>query len=203
MATYTDNFNRATESPLSGNWAAFDCFGTYQLEARNNCANVITNGQWSGNIYSGGALENDQHCQVKKGGTVNNVAPAPLVRCTVVAGANNDTGYICLFSGSYLNSPNGAGALYRMSGATWTQIGSTWTPSSGNYDGDGPVAKVDATGTTFTAYWSGVQQAQRTDGTYGSGYAGLGYYSTSGSGSLDDWEASDIGISSPFPCFLP
>jgi hypothetical protein len=58
----------------------------------------------------------------------------------------------------------------------------------------GNTIKLDAVGTTLTAYKNGVSLGTQTDSTYGSGSAGINsFWGTGAAPTFDNWEAGNVG----------
>lgn len=180
--TYTDNFNRANEDPLSGggNWT-HPGVSYVNLKVSSNQVTSSTSGQgiahWATSNHSFAA---NQYAQVK---IVTNdaVYAGPIVRF------NTSNAYFYRVEVSY-----GDVSIKR---ARSDGNGTSWTVASGQSI-TGKVLKLSASGTTTTTlkvYIDGVQVG--SDVTDNSAYvltSGQPGMCTSESGVLDDFEAAEL-----------
>jgi hypothetical protein len=179
----SDNFNRASEVPMGGNWSV-PTGGN--IDAFNLSSNTFTNPialsfncimYWNADSFSA-----DQYSQATA--TVYN-APASyslgiMVRVQT-SGAAGGNGYY--FGGV---APLGFG-IYKIVGGSFTQLLATTTFT------DGDVLKLTAVGTTLEAFKNGSSVGSTTDSTYSTGQAGIGGYGGAAFTVFDDWSGDNIG----------
>lgn len=167
MATYTDDFNRANETPLSSPWSGIGGGTFSNVNLISNKANNASSSNAA--AYYNGALTNDQYTKITVS-TSASYAGGPLCR------VGTDKFY---WFGALRNSP---GVLYLWnSGFTLIAnlTGSNWV--------DGIVAKLVLAGTTLKPYVDGSASSTGTDSTLASGYGGIRANFTA----MDDFECGD------------
>jgi hypothetical protein len=172
----TDNFNRAFQYPLAGNWTTSPGFGP--LTGYNNavCTQSAT---LSSTYWNADTFGNDQYslCLALKPEWCG-----PAVRLAS-AGAGN--GYY-IFAGA--TPPNGV-AVFKVVDGVNTQLGSEISRTNANNE----IWKLSVSGTTLTPNVGGSDLSTRTDSSLASGSAGMMIYSTYGGGVyLDDWEGGNV-----------
>jgi hypothetical protein len=165
----TDDFNRANETPIAGNWTALD--GIPKL-----VGNEVLGGSADTNLasYTGAAFGNNQSSQI----TILSAAVSgqgPSVRLAALRG------YLVLFvSGS-------AAYLYRLDSNENFTLLQTLAPFAVALPW---VIKLAAYGTGLTAYQNAVSIGTTTDGTYASGAPGWVIYGIDGD--MDTWQGTDV-----------
>jgi hypothetical protein len=175
----TDNFNRAFQYPLAGNWTTSPGFGA--LTGYNNAVCTQTT-IWSSTYWNADTFGNDQYslCLVLKPEWCG-----PAVR---IASAGTGNGYY-IFAGA--TPPNGV-CVFKVVDGVNTQLGSEISRTNA----DNEIWKLSVSGTTLTPNVGGSDLSTRTDSSLASGSAGMMIYSTYGSGVyLDDWEGGDMPAS--------
>lgn len=172
----TDNFNRADETPLAGNWTRVPGeTGTINLSGNAVTPNSINFD--TAYYYNAGSFGNDQYSQIKV--TVSGAAAGAGLGVIVRASTSVDTYYRCVLDGA------GNIEFGSVVASTFTFIaGRTVTYSAG------AILKLDVTGTTFTITYNGTQAgATITDSSISTGKPGIAYSSVVTSASGDDWQA--------------
>jgi hypothetical protein len=172
-STSSDNFNRANETPLAGNWTSV----TGQPGTLNLSANAVSIGN-AGNdaaYYYTGTWANDQTSSVEV--TASNssagAGAGPVVRAAT--GANTFYRAVVDSTGNY--------EVGKVIAGTFTSI-RTGTVSFAN----GLALKLSITGTTLTLFYNGTQVgATMTDSSIASGKPGIGYSSTLTATTMDNW----------------
>ncbi len=187
-----DTFQRANENPLSngGNWS------TTNSESANQIVSDVCEGSTTparcGSFYSGVVWPNDQFSEVTLAGTPgSSAAVGAIVRCAAAAET--------YFHAQMAN--NGAGnfslTLNHMLAGSSHQIGSSVT---GITPVTGDVLRIQAIGTTISAWYNGNQVISVTDANIVSGSAGF-YTQPSGavsSAQISLWDAGNF-TSNPAP----
>ncbi len=159
-----DSFQRANENPLSngGNWT------TVTSENANQIVSDVCEGSTASarnsSFFSGIAWPNDQYAEITLAGAPGNSAAVGVIaRCAAAA----ETYFYALMTN------NGAGNFaltlnHRLAGSSH---------ATGTVNGFSPVAgdvlRIQAIGTTISAWYNGVQQISVTDANIASGSAGL------------------------------
>jgi len=165
-----DDFNRANENPMGGNWTQFDTDGgTGNLQ--------ITSNQVARTTASGAAYYNVQTCPADCD-VYFTVAIVGTSRVFVRMNdlGNNGDGYAA--RGISTGNTN----VYRYDNGTGTQLGATCTQTVSANDELG----VRAEGTNITSYLNNTAICTRSDATYSA--AGFAAMQTSNSGDrLDDF----------------
>lgn len=184
MATYTDDFNRAS---LGANWAAING-GTWSIASSVRAQQTQATGTYRASRYvsamDGADVDVSAVINIANGG----IGAGLLVRMPgsgtatadidgyAIIGFSGDTFYLLRF-----DSGNDAGVGY----------GNAWgTCSAGtNY-----TLRITVQGTTVTGYVDGVQRFQFTDSTYagGSGQRSVALLSYGSTPSWDNFSAADI-----------
>ena len=167
--TYTDNFNRANETPLAGNWTCQPAAG---VNLSTNHLTGATDIAWQGAFWNANSFNNDQWSQ----GTVGTIYH--LQGVTVRASASTNSFYMF---GSYSSTHY---RLYKVTAGTAVQLGSDYGAPVAN-----DVIKLSVTGTVLTPYINGTPQSTVSDATFASGSAGVMLFDTSAN--LDDWSGGD------------
>lgn len=142
MTTFTDDFNRADSTNLGANWV--EVSGDWSI-----VSNQLSPGAAGGTIIlraAGAMAGNDHYAQVTMAATT---AASHGVWCR--GNSNISSGYLFRNDGSSWN-------LFSVVGGSFTVIGTYAVAAVA-----GDVAKVQAVGSTITAYVNGVQRASVTD----------------------------------------
>ncbi|MCX5522167.1 hypothetical protein OG342_04700 [Streptomyces bobili] len=171
MATFTDDFNRADSSDLGANWV--EVSGEWSI-----VSNRLSPGAAGGTIIlraAGAMASNDNYAQVTFAATA---AASHGVWCR--GNANISSGYLWRNDGSSWN-------LFSVVGGSFSSIGSFAGAAIA-----GDVAKVQAVGSTITAYVNGVQRVSVVDTNVLTGTS-VGIRSESvGALRFDDFAAGDV-----------
>jgi hypothetical protein len=187
--TASDNFNRATEDPLSdgGNWTNLGG-GNWATESNTVAAPSGAAYSWA---YRAGSWANNHFSQFTMTNYTANASKAMGV--VVRAQGSGENGYeLVAYNGTYLVREFTAGTPANIA----TLVA---TPA------DGDVMKLSITGNNMTASINGTPDANCnpcSDGTYASGSPGI-----SGIGGLseflaDDWSGEDVGGAAAATCTL-
>jgi hypothetical protein len=155
-----DSFQRANENPLSngGNWT------TVTSENANQIVSDVCEGSTAsarnGSYFSGIAWPNDQYAEITLAGALGSGAAVGVIaRC---AAAAETYFYALIANGGTLTLNH---MLAGSSHATGTVNG--FSPVAGD------ILRIQAIGTTISAWYNGVQQISVTDANIASGSAGL------------------------------
>jgi len=191
MAWYekaSDDFNRADENPLAGNWATLA--GTNGMQIVSGRCRLVTEAAENSSIYTATTFGNNQYSQAKRYTGAIYSYLRYHVRATSGGSTQNTYQYTVGGLDSY---------LYKIVANTYTEIGSN---SSHSTITAGAVSRVECEGTTIRTFYEGIEKHSVTDSTFTSGYPGLGHYNLAGGGH-DDWSAGDDVAPqvkfSPFP----
>lgn len=185
MTTATDNFNRANETPLAGNWTTTGI----AMNLTGNVAVPSATGSDCGARYSGATWGNDQSSSAKLATTDTaggGVGPGLLVRWSAAA----TTGYRLVATHAATNNIE----LSRfIAGAFTVLVGFTqaWT------DGDTWELRVigPATAAVLGMYVNGTLVRTFTDNSsIASGFPGIAYSSTAANATIDDWTGTDTFV---------
>ena len=187
-AAYTDDFNRANESPLKGNWAAWD-FGLGSLELYNNqLRSTDTNpyNVWARRPYE--PYSADHYSQMKLTSSPSKEVGGPAVRVQLNGPEIN--GYIF----TVVNSTTAAiWVRYSSVPDTWQQVGTNFTGTFAS----GDVYKLAIKGNVLTVYRNGVSLGARTDTNNRIPSGGSAGMSIVNPGTWDDWQGGGASDSSP------
>jgi len=180
LAVYTDDFNSYSAGELAGqgNWTT--SIGSILVvadgDARTIIANTLDN---NGGVYYNQSLDNDQYAEI----TITSVGAAysnSFIGVAVRMSVNNMYFLSAGYGGvSFGKIVNGSGDSFHYSP----------TPISVN-----DVLKIQANGTTITAYINDVLFYETTDSDLSSGYAGVTCYGSSEYNitHADNWEGGEL-----------
>jgi hypothetical protein len=176
----SDNFNRANENPLAGNWTTAPGASAMQLFSNQVTGSTGAN---CTSFWNADTFGNDQYSQVTPVDNTNfGAGLAVRVRTT--------TQYDCYIL--FLNA-SGSVQIYKIIAGSVTLLSS---PNFAYAAGD--VIKLEAVGTTLTAYKNGVAQANpATDSALTAGAAGL--FANNFNLFLDDWEGGNVTTGATYP----
>lgn len=177
----TDDFNRANETPLAGNWTTVTSETNSNLSSNTVVPSVLSN---DSTVYRNDITPpNDQYSQAKI--TVNNNSGGGIGQGVAVRVATGARTYYRVVADHAASNNVELGAMVA---GTFTPI---WTRTQAFTDGD--TFRLEVQGTTLRVYRNGVQiGADSTDSNIASGRFGLSYSSTATSASADDWEGGDF-----------
>lgn len=174
----TDDFNRADSGSLGSNWT--NAINGYQITS--NIANPTAFGDRSFSYWSHDSFNDNQYSQAVA--SVNPYLTAVAVR---VGGSGAATrGYYAMCGGG----TTGMGLAKTFNVGVLSQLLLGSNASASCVAGD--TIRIEAQGTTITAYLNGVQVIQVTDSTYTSGSPGI-HGSYTGFDEWDNWEGGNLG----------
>jgi hypothetical protein len=199
VATASDNFNRANETPIAGNWTNFQ--GTFNLATNAatpaSPASADAGTKWNANTFGA-----DQFSQADLTVSGANGADQGLGLVLRTDGAASPTQYrIVADHNATLNisiARQNAGVF-----AGLKQVTQAWT--------DGDTWRVEIKGFIISVYRNGGLVTTFDDSASGSkiasGQVGIGFSSSETSASLDNWSGGDLAVAShvsfePIP-FIP
>ena len=172
----TDNFNRANQNPISGNWT--DAGGAV-FQILSNVVDVVTQSSDSHAIWNTWASGNDQYSQAEI--TVGSASAGSGLG--VCVRANSNVAINTLYR-LYIGN-DGAWAIDRILTGTVVTIRSGTTTYAA-----GTALGLLIIGSTLQAYYGGVAiGASIVDANISSGFPGIAYSSTITSRTLDNWDA--------------
>lgn len=154
-ASYTDDFNRANESPLTSPWGQI---GTYDLPK------IVSNSVYSSSFgfnaaYYNQTIDANQYVQVK------------------LLSTNNDQGVLLRVDNSRSNEAKIGYQIFINDGSLyirkWHDGGFTNLVSVVQSVSVNDILKASISGSTIKAYVNGTEKLSTTDTTYGSGYVGI------------------------------
>jgi hypothetical protein len=171
VTAFSDNFDRANSTDLGASWV--EVSGDWSI-----VSNQLSPGAAGGTIIlraAGAMASNDHYAQVTIAATT-----AASHGLWIRGNSNISNGYLWRTDGSAWN-------LFSVVGGSFTVIGTYAVPAVA-----GDVAKVQAVGSTITAYVNGVQRVSVVDTSVATGTSvGLRSESTSAI-KFDDFTAADI-----------
>jgi hypothetical protein len=180
----TDNFNRANESPIAGNWSTVTGEGSCALDTNQvHVSGVGTDGaiRWNADAFG-----NDHYSQIVV--TVLNTDANKCVGPIVRAQAAADTFYAARCLG-----PAGASAVLKLH-KTVAGVGAELTSATVTINVNDTV-KLEIVGNTLTCYVNGVSRATTNDSAIPSGGgAGILCFVDSGNNTdaaVDTWQGDN------------
>jgi hypothetical protein len=182
VALATDNFNRANETPLGGNWTLsgagdndFNLSANHIVPANTSVDSVDWYNAvvWPNNQYSKASI-------VAPGTSAGGQGMGLCVRHAT----SLRTYYGCVIDAAGASNVQ----LFKMVAGTKTVI---WTRTA-TYS-SGAIMELQVQGTTLRVIYNGSQVgADATDSAISTGNAGLYYSSTDASATLDNWEGGSL-----------
>jgi hypothetical protein len=177
----SDNFNRATESPLAGNWTNTAGSGN-EAQLDTNAVFFQTGAALCMAYWNADAFNGNHYSQITLASyddTTKQFAVAVRVQSGTV-------------SGYYFGAWVGVYEIGRIDSGTATAITTgLGTPAAGD------VLKLEVSGTTLTAYVDGASVGTGATTSGGAaitgGAAGITGYGGALGGTLDNWEGGDVG----------
>lgn len=184
MATASDDFNRANETPLAGNWTSFTAS---KFNLAGNVVVPAATGSDSTSIWNANAFANDQFSQAALTVNGTNGGGAGLGLCLRSDGNPSRTLYRLVIDHAASNNIDisrfNAGA-----NSPLKQVTQAWT--------DGDTWRFEITGFVLSVYRNGALVTTFDDSASGSkiasGSVGISYSSTETSASLDNWSGGDL-----------
>lgn len=175
MVAYSDNFNRADSTTVTG-WT--ESGDDWSIKSNTLAPGISTLGIIT---YSSPLSTDNHYCEA-----------------TISVATSSSMGVYCRADGPSFNS----GYLWRNNGSSWNlfyNVGGSFT-SIASYAAaasNGDVAKIQAVGSTITAYVNGVQRASVTNTQVTTGkYVGIRSEASS-TCRFDNFSAADIGAAIP------
>jgi hypothetical protein len=170
----TDNFNRADENPIAGNW-------TNHGTQNRIVSNVVQGNNWeTASNWNADTFNNDQYAKytiVSSNGTMDagvavRIGPTSL-NCYIMSSYGGGCGY-----GKFVNN------------AFSDIIGTTTTTAPGD------IIELRISGSTLSGFKNGSPVSNTaSDGTLTSGSAG--FYIYDANAQIDNWEGGNIGGGAP------
>ena len=199
LSARTDNFNRANESPLKGNWVTWDS-GLGTLELYTNQLRSTDRNPY--NVWSrrpNESYSSDHYSQIKLTSTPTGEVGGPAVRTQLNGSEIN--GYIFTVA----NSTTAAIWVRYGTGGLWQQVGTNFTGTFAS----GDVYRLAINGNVLTVSKNGVSLGTRTDANNRVPSGGVAGVSVVYPGTWDDWQGGDAiatslpAITSVTPTFVP
>lgn len=182
----TDDFNRSNSSSLGSNWTAHGGTDGQLGITSNKMSGDGSATNPAGDVYVG-TFGNDQFSQITGMVISAGGGSGYWVGVTVRGDSTGQNGYRAIY---FWNAATPIVRLYKRVSGTFTQLGSDYTIPGGNGGlSTSDVLRLEAVGTTITAYLRGVVAVQVTDSTYTSGSIGLMAF---GLPTADDWQGGDL-----------
>lgn len=171
MTSYVDDFNRADSTTVTGWIESGDDWSikSNMLAPGISSLGIIT--------YNSPLTSDDHYCQA-----------------VISVATSSSMGVYCRADGTSFNS----GYLWRNNGSSWNlfyNVGGSFTSIASYAAGasNGDVAKIQAVGSTITAYVNGIQRASVTNTEVSSGkYVGIRCEASS-TCRFDNFAAADVG----------
>jgi len=167
----SDNFNRANANPIGGNWTTGS--GTADIQLLTNQVQGVGGdcaAYWNADAFNG-----DHYSQA-----VTPVAnPDAAVLCR-----HQQTAWTAYFFDA-LGTPE---IFFKIIGGSFTTL-----VAGGVAFAIGDVAKIDANGSTITAYKNGASVKTATDTAIVGGSAAIFCFGNSTANVLDDWQGNNLG----------
>jgi hypothetical protein len=181
LASATDNFNRANESPIAAPWSAHSNGSIFELAS--NGIDKPSGQQGDAYIaYVGSCATADQYSEIKQVAGVTGNDWGPAVR---VGGAGNAG----VAEGYFVDANPGPWTVGKHVNGFFSTIGTLTQAQPVN----GDVLRIEVVGTTLTMFKNGVNIGSTTDGSITGAGDGAGVFIYDTGGSLDDWAGGDIG----------
>ena len=183
LSSHTDNFNRANESPIQGNWAAWD-FGLGRMEVYNNQLRSTDTNRY--NVWARRTSEpysSNHYSQIKLTSIPTGEVGGPAVR--VQLNGSEINGYIF----TVLNSTTAA-IWVRYSTGIWQQVGTNFTGTFAS----GDVYRLAINGNVLTVNRNGVTLGTRTDANNRVPTGGAAGVTVVYPGTFDDWQGGDTSV---------
>jgi len=175
----TDSFNRANESTLAAPWRMGSSAADSVFQLASSQANPQVNGATKAWAYYDSTWTGDHYSQGTVGGPQLGFQ---YIGVGVRMQSTGESGYIFWASaGSYLLQRDDAGTL------------TTLVSTIANSPSGGDVLKLQAVGSTLTAWVNGSIVASVSDTTYSTGAPGMVGYGANAVVTIDDWEGVDVG----------
>ncbi len=155
--TLTDNFDRADENPIAGNWGTFG--GTLvQLKIVSNHLVAVSAGVNAASVYTGSGWNANQSAKVDWTDGTSSIGGG-AVRCD-----GSGSGYI----GTARQGGSALTRIHRVDSSSLTQL----STDSTNTDTSPYAVKLDIAGSSLTLTRNVTTRGTATDSTYATGKAG-------------------------------
>jgi len=169
----SDNFNRANENPIAGNWTSGTSTFTDLQIVSNAVRGVTASGDGSA-FYNAITWPNDQYSEVK----IASLAAAPDGGPAVRLSAADKTGYV------FSVDTNGTEYhLVKFVAGVWTDLSAAQSRTF--IVGD--IVRIEARGSSISEFHNNVQIFSLADASIAAGNAGLFIFDNSASFIFDDW----------------
>jgi len=172
----TDNFNRADENPLAGNWTTAP--GAFAgLKIVSNAVDAVTGGEDCAAYWNADAFSTDHYTQLTSGSTASSTK-GPAVRVRTATQLD-----------MYLWSLNisGTNSIQKIVNDAFTLLLTTNITFIST-----DVMKLAVSGSTLTVYKNDVSQGTVTNTALTTGVSGM-FADSGGAGrQLDNWQADDV-----------
>lgn len=178
----SDNFNRADEDPLAGNWTDPAALGdsTFILTSQHLIGRGGANFQlqyWNADVFN-----SNQKSQVTISGGSNLTNTGTYAAAAVRVQASGQSCYFFgIRAGAYQLMRVDSGIPVALTG------GLVDTPTAGD------IVRIEITGAAIDAFLNNVLRFSATDATYTGGSAGLFGYGSSGVFEMDNWLGDNMG----------
>lgn len=191
---FTDNFNRANESPLGGNWATAEGGGLQLISnavgrpvaSVTNTVSIVTT--------TAATIPANQYAQATILGTAGSTFDYPGIALRF-SSTGGGTGYVVAY-GNLSSGTQNIFTVWKVVSGTYTQIGSD---IAATYIAGGILyaeAVNSGTSVNINVYYNGTLIGTRTDTSsiIASGQPGLFYYfGNTGAYTLDDFSTGNVG----------
>lgn len=173
--TVTDDFNRANQSPMAGNWSQ-DAAARFNLVSNQVVITALPDDLWA--YYNAWTNGDDQYSQISVTTTGSGAGTGPAVTVRKATGATATYYRLALNdAGGFELGKIIAGAFTSLRTGSVTYIA-------------GQLLGLSVKGTTLKIWYNGSQVGTDvTDAAISTGFPGLAYSSISTAVTLDDWSA--------------
>jgi hypothetical protein len=188
--TLTDNFNRANENPLAGNWTVSTASGDDKLQLLTNAVTYAAIGSDSEAFWTSWASGDDQYSQAEitagsTGGSGEGIGVC--VRRSSTASTKTLYRLVIDHTGDYELSKLVAGVFTSLRTGTVSYVA-------------GQKLGLSVLGTTLKIWYNNSQVGSNViDSSIASGLPGIAYSSSDSGATLDNWDAGTTGVLTTFP----
>lgn len=186
----SDNFDRANESPLGGNWTAPDGQADSKFLLVGDGSHGHLEGQGGATIqwmyWNADSFNTNHKSQIVLSGGNDITNSGNYCGVSVRIQSSGQSGY-------YWGIITGAYKLRRLDSGTQSSDLATIADTPTVND----VLRLEASGTTITGFLNGTQKVQVTDNTYSNGAPGLFGYRGTDAWELDTWAGDNLSAGGP------